>query len=124
MQRRSESKITFPNLWTNTCCSHNAHVESELQNDPDFIGMRRAAVRRVKFELGIDELDAEKDLKVGSRILYHADSCETFTEYELDYIIFCKKELTRWNIAETLNRDEIENIQWVPLHEFENYLAE
>lgn len=69
--------------------------------------MRRAAVRRAKFELGIDELDPETDLEVVSRILYHADSCETFAEYELDYIIFCKRDLTRWSPNKHINRDEI-----------------
>jgi isopentenyl-diphosphate Delta-isomerase len=25
LQRRADSKITFPGVWTNTCCSHQLH---------------------------------------------------------------------------------------------------
>ena len=53
LQQRSKKKITFPLLWTNTCCSHNSHVDNELETGSDFIGMRRAAVRRTLFEMGI-----------------------------------------------------------------------
>ena len=86
--------------------------------------MRRAAIRRANFELGIKELDAEKDLKVVSRILYHANSCDTFAEHELDYIIFAKKDLVEWNVDRDLNRDEIESIAWVSLDDFETFLTE
>ena len=75
LQQRSHKKITFPMRWTNTCCSHNEHIAEELESTPDFIGMRRAAVRRVQFEFGITELDAA-DLKVVARIYYHAPSCD------------------------------------------------
>lgn len=54
--------------------------------------MRRAAIRRAKFEMGINDL-TEDELHVGSRILYYADACEQFAEYELDYIIFAKKDI-------------------------------
>ena len=88
--------MTFPSLWTNTCCSHPRHIDSELDSsiDNNYLGVKRAAVRRSGFELGIEEdllsteQDNFKDLHVGSRILYFANGCETFAEYELDYIIF------------------------------------
>lgn len=67
--------------------------------------MKRAAIRRSKFELGIHDLKVE-DLYVGSRILYYANACEKFAEFELDYIIFAKKD-----ISEPLyNRDEVMDI--------------
>ena len=56
LQQRALKKITFPGLWTNACCSHNAHIPSELEPEPNFIGMRRAAVRRTEFELGVGGL--------------------------------------------------------------------
>ena len=31
LQRRAPAKITFPRMWTNTCCSHMLHTESELE---------------------------------------------------------------------------------------------
>ena len=98
MQQRSDKKITFPNRWTNTCCSHNSHIPEELDESQDYIGMRRAAIRRTNFELGISSFRAE-ELKLVSKILYQADSCETFHEHELDYILFLKKDLLEWEPA-------------------------
>ena len=38
--------------FTNTCCSHPLHTDSELE-EKDAIGVRRAAQRRLEAELGI-----------------------------------------------------------------------
>ena len=59
LQQRSDSKITFPSMWTNTCCSHPL-----MQGDePDGVaGVKLAAQRRTTIELGIPEsqLDVNK----------------------------------------------------------------
>ena len=68
MQQRSAKKITFPNMWANTCCSHPEHKEDELETSQDFIGVRRAAIRRTQFEMGIP-LNL-LDVHCGARILY------------------------------------------------------
>ena len=68
--------------------------------------MRRAAVRRTQFELGINDLKAD-EMKVVSRILYYAESCDRFAEHELDYIIFARKDIEP---DFTVNPDEIEAI--------------
>ncbi len=83
--------------------------------------MRRAAIRRVKFELGIDSLEAE-DLKLVSKILYKADSCDNFYEHELDYIIFAKEDV-KWNAEEQMNRDEVKSIAYVSYLDFEDFIA-
>lgn len=31
LQRRAPEKITFPNMWTNTCCSHPLAIKGELE---------------------------------------------------------------------------------------------
>ena len=49
MQERSEHKVTFPELWTNTCCSHPLYLESESEG---IEGVKRAASRRIEYELG------------------------------------------------------------------------
>jgi isopentenyldiphosphate isomerase len=48
----------------------------------------------------------ENDLHVGSRILYYAEACDKFAEYELDYIIFSKKDIDVSNY----NKDEVKSI--------------
>jgi isopentenyl-diphosphate delta-isomerase len=55
LQQRSDKKVTFPGLWTNSCCSHPRHEPDELESNfcNNFLGIRKAAVRRAAFELGI-----------------------------------------------------------------------
>lgn len=81
--------------------------------------MRRAAVRRSDFELGIKDLQTD-DLRVVSRILYYAESCDRFAEHELDYILFAKKDIGDF----VPNSDEIESIAWVKYHDFEDFIQE
>jgi len=52
LQQRSASKITFPNYFTNTCCSHPRYNDVEL-NEDNSLGIKIAAQRRLNFELGI-----------------------------------------------------------------------
>lgn len=54
MQQRSSSKLTFPSLWTNTCCSHPCMNYTGEAEERDAIGVRRAAQRKAEHELGID----------------------------------------------------------------------
>lgn len=40
LQRRADSKITFPGVWTNTCCSHQLYGYDPTEVDfafPDYI---------------------------------------------------------------------------------------
>ena len=105
-------------MWTNTCCSHPRHVEAEL-DQTNYEGIKRAAIRRSAFELGINEEDLSlDDLHVGSRILYYANGCDNFAEYELDYIIFCQKD-----IPHNPNPDEIMATEYVSLANFDDFIA-
>src|SRR5579859_2070098 len=58
LQQRASEKITFPDQWTNTCCSHPLHTASELGYDlPSSIeGVKCAAQRKLDHELGIKAL--------------------------------------------------------------------
>jgi isopentenyl-diphosphate delta-isomerase len=57
LQQRASEKITFPDQWTNTCCSHPLHTASELGRGDDLQssveGVKRAAQRKLEHELGI-----------------------------------------------------------------------
>ena len=80
LQQRASSKITFPDVWTNTCCSHPLHGldPSEVDGPEDVKdgsvnGTKHAAVRKLLHELGIpaDEVPIEK-FKFLTRLHYWA----------------------------------------------------
>ena len=52
LQQRSKAKITFPECFTNTCCSHPLYRPEELE-EKGFLGVRNAARRKLEHELGI-----------------------------------------------------------------------
>ena len=82
------------------------------------MGIKRAAVRRSELELGITGLK-EEDLHLGSRILYYANGCDKFAEYELDYIIFAKCD-----VEHNYNPEEIADTRYVSLDNFEEFIKE
>ena len=55
LQQRASHKVTFPDVWTNTCCSHPLHGMDppEVDAEKDVLlgnvqGVKRAAVRKLK----------------------------------------------------------------------------
>nr|XP_045730457.1 isopentenyl-diphosphate Delta-isomerase 1 isoform X1 [Mirounga angustirostris] len=94
LQQRSDAKITFPGCFTNTCCSHPLSNPQELE-EREAIGVRRAAQRRLKAELGIpmEEVPPE-EINYLTRIHYKAQSDGIWGEHEIDYILFVRKNVT------------------------------
>ena len=79
MQQRATEKITFPDQWTNTCCSHPLHTTSELGYDlPSSIsGVKNAAQRKLDHELGIKAIQVPiENMKFLTRIHYLSPSGE------------------------------------------------
>ncbi|XP_072186268.1 isopentenyl-diphosphate Delta-isomerase 1 isoform X2 [Excalfactoria chinensis] len=94
LQQRSNAKITFPDCFTNTCCSHPLSHPLELEEN-DAIGVRRAAQRRMKAELGIPmEQVTPEEIFYLTRIHYKAKSDGIWGEHEIDYILFVQKDVT------------------------------
>ncbi|CAH9051381.1 unnamed protein product [Cuscuta europaea] len=82
LQQRSATKVTFPLVWTNTCCSHPLYRESELI-EQNAIGARNAAQRKLLDELGIPAKDVPVDQFTPlARILYKAPSDGKWGEHE------------------------------------------
>ena len=82
LQQRAHSKITFPLMWTNTCCSHPLHVADELEA-ANQIGVKRAAQRKLFQELGIapEEVPLEAFTFL-TRMHYKAASDPVWGEHE------------------------------------------
>lgn len=85
LQQRASEKITFPDMWTNTCCSHPLGIPGETGSTlPDAIeGVKRAAQRKLDHELGIkkEQVPIEK-FQFLTRIHYKAPSDGKWGEHE------------------------------------------
>ncbi|KAK5660304.1 hypothetical protein OQA88_12844 [Cercophora sp. LCS_1] len=111
LQQRASEKITFPDMWTNTCCSHPLSVSTETgSNLPDSIlGVKNAARRKLDHELGIKpEQVPIEDFHFLTRIHYKAPSDGKWGEHEIDYILFIKA-----NVDLNPSPNEVQATQYV-----------
>ncbi|KIO21584.1 hypothetical protein M407DRAFT_218080, partial [Tulasnella calospora MUT 4182] len=75
MQQRASEKITFPDMWTNTCSSHRLDDLEEEKIEEEQLGVRVTATRKVEHELGITPSQAPPDnSRCLTRIHYLAPS--------------------------------------------------
>ncbi|KAG0292645.1 isopentenyl-diphosphate delta-isomerase idi1 [Linnemannia gamsii] len=123
LQQRATEKITFPDAWTNTCCSHPLNTADELI-EKDNLGVRTAAQRKLFHELGIDPKDVPVDeFHFLTRIHYMAPSNETWGEHEIDYILFMRpnqKELIKMDPSP----NEVRDVRWVTKDELKVLLEQ
>lgn len=113
LQQRASEKITFPDLWTNTCCSHPLAIRSERGPSDDLegyvFGVKNAAVRKLGHELGIPASEVPlESFKFLTRIHYMAPSSGLWGEHEVDYILFVKADPT---VKAEIN--EVRDTMWV-----------
>nr|AHN91472.1 isopentenyl diphosphate isomerase [Dendrobium officinale] len=108
LQQRSATKVTFPLVWTNTCCSHPLYRESELIQE-NFLGVRNASQRKLLDELGIppEDLPVDEFIPVG-RMLYKAPSDGKWGEHELDYLLFIVRD-----VEVNPNPEEVADVMYV-----------
>jgi isopentenyl-diphosphate Delta-isomerase len=111
LQQRAGTKITFPLFWANTCCSHPWHNKDEMELE-NALGVKRAAVRKLNQELGIDPdqipLDAFQFL---TRIHYKARNGETeWGEHEIDHVLILRPPK---DVVVKPNPNEVESTRWV-----------
>ena len=83
LQQRASEKITFPDMWTNTCCSHPLDDFEVEKVEKDQLGVRVAASRKLEHELGIPKLQTPIDeFQYLTKIHYLAPSDGVWGEHE------------------------------------------
>jgi isopentenyl-diphosphate delta-isomerase len=115
LQQRASEKITFPDLWTNTCCSHPLGIPGETGAtlEASVAGVKRAAQRKLDQELGIkaEQVPVEK-FDFLTRIHYLAPSDGKWGEHEIDYILFIKADVDL-----NINPNEVQATKYVSADE-------
>ncbi|KAL7938197.1 Isopentenyldiphosphate isomerase [Trichoderma chlorosporum] len=111
LQQRASEKITFPDMWTNTCCSHPLSTSTETGSNlvDSIAGVKRAAQRKLDHELGIKKEQVPfEDFRFLTRIHYKAPSDGKWGEHEIDYILFIKA-----NVDLNPSENEVQATQYV-----------
>ncbi|KAL7560012.1 hypothetical protein ACA910_013505 [Epithemia clementina (nom. ined.)] len=140
LTQRAGSKITFPNVWTNTCCSHPLYgmQPDEVDKVPDayphFPGIKSASLRKLKHELGLNLLsyidNPNDDIKFLTRFHYWASDTVTYGkeapwgEHEVDYVLFCKIQHDSNDISVLPNPDEVSTYKFVSIDELKAMLED
>ena len=128
LQQRAAHKITFPNVWTNTCCSHplfpDENDDAEALKTGTLRGVKSAAIRKLSQELGIlsNELPMES-FKFLTRLHYWAADVVThgpaapWGEHEIDYILFIQAK-----VSLRINPEEVQATKYVTKEELTNMM--
>ncbi|MFV0564279.1 MAG: isopentenyl-diphosphate Delta-isomerase [Flavobacteriaceae bacterium] len=95
LQQRAAHKYHSPNLWTNTCCSHQREGETNIE----------AGKRRLQEEMGF-----VVPLKEVTAFIYKAPFDNGLTEHEYDHVM-----VGHYNQAPNVNAEEVANWKWMPL---------
>lgn len=115
LQQRATEKITFPDMWTNTCCSHPLGVPGETGSELStaVAGVKRAAQRKLYHELGIKAAQVPiEDFEFLARIHYKAPSDGKWGEHEIDYILFIRADVDL-----EVNENEVRDVKYVAAEE-------
>eukprot|EP01147_Barroeca_monosierra_P011222 gene11221-7830_t len=117
LQQRSPEKITFPECWTNTCCSHPLYRPEELIEDHQQ-GVRFAARRKLQHELSIDPSQINlEDFIFLTRIHYLAPSDGLWGEHE-STVLFTENDLDHQAVP-----NEVKDTKWVSQEELREFMA-
>ena len=131
LQQRAADKITFPSVWTNTCCSHPLYGYTPSEADDAAAvangtvpGVKAAAVRKLLHELGIKAKDVPiSKFKFLTRLHYWAADVVThgpkspWGEHEIDYILFIQAD-----VKLKPNPEEVSDVKYVTLPELQSMM--
>jgi len=118
LQQRAHDKITFPSVWANSCCSHPL-ASAEEMNEENAMGVKKAAVRKLEQELGIDPSSVPiEDFHFITKMKYSARMNAEWIEREIDHILMIQAD-----VEVHPNPNEVASIRWVDEHELEEMLV-
>ena len=118
LQRRASHKITFPDVWANSCCSHPLHSEEEMELK-NALGVKRAAVRKLEQELGIHPSQVPIDkFDFVTKMRYQARQDEDWIEREIDHCLVIHAD-----VDVNPNPNEVSEIKWVSQADLEEMLV-
>ncbi|XP_053405285.1 isopentenyl-diphosphate Delta-isomerase 1-like [Mercenaria mercenaria] len=121
LQQRSDAKITFPGLFTNTCCSHPLNFDLE-RDEKDAMGVKRAAQRKLFHELGITPDQIPLNIfQYLTRIQYKAENIPEdgkFGENEIDYVLIVRKDVDL-----SINPNEVKCVRYVNKDQLQELLT-
>jgi len=124
LQQRASEKITFPDMWTNTCCSHPLGIPGETGStlDESIMGVKRAAQRKLDHELGIPANQVPIDeFHFLTRIHYVSPSDGKWGEHEIDYILFIQPKT---KVTLNVNQNEAQATRWVSQQELKDMFTD
>ena len=104
LQQRASHKYHSPELWTNTCCSHQRDGETNIQ----------AGKRRLHEEMGF-----VTDLEEKTSFIYKAPFDNGLTEHEFDHVM-----VGYYNDEPQINEDEAAQWKWMSLDAVKTDIAE
>ena len=116
VQKRASTKITFPSIWANTCCSHPLMVSDGGGEEP----VRSAAIRKMEQELGIPSEISEKwNFREIGKFKYSSRWDSEWIEREIDHVLMVRGDT---DIKPNLN--EVEAFEWLDLDEVGRMVAQ
>ena len=118
LQRRASHKITFPDVWANSCCSHPLHSDEEMELK-NALGVKRAAIRKLEQELGIHPSQVPIDkFDFVTKMRYQARQDEDWIEREIDHCLVIHAD-----VDVNPNPNEVSEIMWVSQEDLEEMLV-
>eukprot|EP01087_Luapelamoeba_hula_P017608 TRINITY_DN5564_c0_g3_i1.p1 TRINITY_DN5564_c0_g3~~TRINITY_DN5564_c0_g3_i1.p1 ORF type:complete len:289 (-),score=50.24 TRINITY_DN5564_c0_g3_i1:52-855(-) len=136
LQQRSKDKLTFPENWTNTCCSHplynvdwqnteHPHIThpADWEAGESVTGVKRAAIRKLWHELGIKSADLPPadSFHYVTRIHYKSENGSAdgiWGEHEIDYILFVQAD-----VELELRAGEVKDVKFVSQSALRDFVA-
>ena len=121
VQKRSLNKVTFPHYWANTCCGHPVFAKEERESR-EYLGVKRAAIRRLNEELGIPiNQFLIDDLNFMTRLHYHSPYGKDYSEHEIDYLLLIKG-VDKSQLSIEMNDKEVIDYQWLSFNECHEFI--